>query len=154
MASKNRYLDDLKVGETWEGEPFEMTEAEIVRFASEYDPQPMHIDTEAATQGRFGGIIASGWHIAARVMREYVDTSPFGSTPMLGLKIDELCWLHPVRPGDRLTVSREIKAVTRSRSKPDRGTVETATTVVNQDGTVVMTFLNLIQMGVRPQPDA
>lgn len=154
MVITDRYLDDLNVGETWHGEPFEMTETDIVRFASEYDPQPMHVDNGAAAQGRFGGIIASGWHVASRVMREYVDTSPFGATPMLGLRIDELCWLHPVRPGDHLTVSREIKAITRSKSKPDRGTVKTATTVVNQNGAVVMTFLNLIQMGVRPRTGA
>lgn len=143
---RDRYLDDLTVGETWEGAPFEISETEILRFAAEFDPQPMHLDPEAAAHGRFGGLIASGWHVASRVMREYVDTRPFGATPMLGIRIDELCWLRPVRPGDRLTVRREIVAVSRSASKPDRGTIRTATTVVNQHGETVLTFFNLIQM--------
>lgn len=142
----SRYLDDLKVGETWTGPPFVLSEAEILDFARAYDPQPMHVDPSAAADGRFGGLIASGWHVASRVMREYVDTAPFGDTPMLGIRIDELCWLKPVRPGDALTVRREIVAVARSHSKPDRGTIRTFTTVTNQHGEPVLTFFNLIQM--------
>ncbi|EJL25266.1 acyl dehydratase [Caulobacter sp. AP07] len=150
MAYPDRYLDDLRVGEAWEGEPFTISEAEIIAFAGEFDPQPMHLDPVAAARGRFGGLIASGWHVASRVMREYVELAPFGATPMLGMRIDELCWLHPVRPGDALLVRRELVAVTPSRTRPDRGTVRTATTVVNQDDVVVLTFFNLIQMPVRP----
>lgn len=146
MAHPDRYLDDLRVGEVWLGQPFEITEAEIVEFARTYDPQPMHIDAEAAARGRFGGIIASGWHLTARVMREFVDESPFGATPMLGLRIDELCWLKAVRPGDRLQVRREILEVVRSKSRPDRGTIRTATAVTNQAGETVMSFFTLIQV--------
>ena len=141
-----RYLDDLTVGESWTSEPFPMTEAEIVAFATEFDPQPMHIDKAAAEAGRFGGLIASGWHVASRVMREYVDVGYFGVTLMLGLSIDDLRWLRPVRPGDVLTVRREILAVAPSRSRPDRGTVKTKTWVRNQEGDVVMTFENLMQL--------
>lgn len=146
----DRYLDDLTVGESWEGAPFTITEGEIIAFAEQFDPQPMHIDRAAAAQGRFGGLIASGWHVASRVMREYVDLAPFGATPMLGMRIDELCWLHPVRPGDVLRVRRELVAVTPSRTRPDRGTIRTATTVTNQDDVVVLTFFNLLQMFARP----
>ncbi|WP_091734817.1 MaoC family dehydratase [Phenylobacterium immobile] len=146
MAHPDRYLDDLKVGEVWLGQPFEITEAEIIEFARAYDPQPMHIDPEAAARGRFGGLIASGWHVASRVMREFVDESPFGATPMLGLRIDELCWLKTVRPGDRLRVRREILEVVPSKSRADRGVVRTATTVTNQDGELVMSFFTLIQV--------
>lgn len=145
----DRYLDDLTVGEAWTGQPFTLTQAEILDFARLYDPQPMHVDPEAAQAGRFGGVIASGWHVAARVMREYVDTAPFGATPMLGMRIDELVWLKPVRPGDALTVTREIVAVTPSRSRLDRGTIRTFTTVANQHGETVLTFFNLIQMPAR-----
>src|SRR5690606_17537741 len=98
----DRYLDNLTVGESWEGEPFTITEAEIIAFAKQFDPQPMHIDPVAAAEGRFGGLIASGWHVASRVMRDYVDAAYFGATPMLGLSIDDLRWLRPVRPGDTL----------------------------------------------------
>lgn len=151
MAHPDRYLDDLQVGEVWLGQPFEITEAEILDFARVYDPQPMHIDPEAAAQGRFGGLIASGWHLTARVMREFVDESPFGATPMLGLRIDELCWLKAVRPGDRLQVRREIIEVARSKSRPDRGTIRTATLVTSQGGEPVMSFFTLIQVPTNAQ---
>ncbi|MBB4100716.1 MaoC family dehydratase [Sphingomonas kyeonggiensis] len=143
------FLEDLAVGQVWHGGPIEMREADIVRFASEFDPQPMHIDVDAAGKGRFGGLIASGWHVAALVMRDFVDKAPFGDTPMLGLKVDDLQWRHPVRPGDVLSVTREIVDVTRSRSKPDRGVVSMRMTVANQDAVVVMSFLNLIQVPAR-----
>ena len=142
----DRYLDDLSVGESWTGEPFTMTEAEIVAFARQFDPQPMHVDKAAAEAGRFGGLIASGWHVASRVMREYVDAAYFGDVPMLGISIDDLRWLRPVRPGDTLKARREILAVTPSQSRPDRGTVKTKTWVSNQDGDVVMSFENLMQL--------
>ncbi|HUH23412.1 MAG TPA: MaoC family dehydratase [Brevundimonas sp.] len=141
----DRYLDDLTVGESWTGAPFTMTEAEIIAFAEQFDPQPMDVDKAVAAAGRFGGLIASGWHVASRVMREYVDAAHFGATPMLGISIDDLRWLRPVRPGDALTVRREILALTPSQSRPDRGTVKTRTWVRNQDGDVVMTFENLMQ---------
>lgn len=130
-----------------------MTEADIIRFASEYDPQPMHIDAAAAASGRFGGIIASGWHVASVVMRDFVETAPFGSTPLLGLKIDDLQWRVPVRPGDLLSITREVVDIARSRSKPDRGVLTMRMTVTNQEGAVVMSFINLIQMPVRPDID-
>ena len=142
----DRYLDNLTVGESWEGEPFTITEAEIIAFAKQFDPQPMHIDPATAAAGRFGGLIASGWHVASRVMRDYVDAAYFGATPMLGLSIDDLRWLRPVRPGDTLMARREILAVTPSQSRPDRGTVKTKTWVRNQDGDLVMTFENLMQL--------
>ena len=142
----DRYLDNLTVGESWEGEPFTVTEAEIIAFAKQFDPQPMHIDPATAAAGRFGGLIASGWHVASRVMRDYVDAAYFGATPMLGLSIDDLRWLRPVRPGDTLMARREILAVTPSQSRPDRGTVKTKTWVRNQDGDLVMTFENLMQL--------
>jgi len=143
------FLEDLAVGQVWHGGPIEMREADIVRFASEFDPQPMHIDAAAAEKGRFGGLIASGWHVAALVMRDFVDKAPFGDTPMLGLKVDDLQWRHAVRPGDFLSITREIVEVTRSRSKPDRGVVSMRMTVTNQDAVVVMSFLNLIQVPAR-----
>ncbi|MDG2534417.1 MaoC family dehydratase [Sphingomonas sp. HITSZ_GF] len=144
------YLDDLEAGMRWQGGPIDMVEADILRFATEFDPQPMHIDPAAAAAGRFGGIIASGWHVAALVMRDFVERAPFGETPLLGLKIDDLQWRHPVRPGDRLDILREVIEVTPSRSKPDRGTVLMRMTVTNQAGIVVMSFLNLIQLPTRP----
>lgn len=143
------FLDDLEIGQSWQGGPVRMTEADILRFAREYDPQPMHIDADAAKKGRFGGLIASGWHVAAVVMRDFVETAPFGSTPLLGLKVDDLQWRIPVRPGDILSINREILAIAQSRSKPDRGTISMQMTVTNQQGELVMSFVNLIQIPAR-----
>lgn len=150
MEKTSLYLDDLHVGDTWTGGPVVVSEEAIIRFATEFDPQPMHIDPAIAAQGRFSGIIASGWHIASLVMRDFVDAQPFGETPLLGLRVDALQWLNPVRPGDTLSIHREILAVNRSRSKPDRGTVEMKMTITNQNGDVAMSFLNLIQMPAKP----
>ncbi len=152
--STSLFLDDLQIGQQWYGGPIAMTEADIIRFATEYDPQPMHIDTAAAASGRFGGIIASGWHVAAVVMRDFVDAAPFGDTPLLGLKIDDLQWRLAVRPGDVLRITREIVEIARSRSKPDRGMLTMRMTVTNQDDAVVMSFTNLMQMPARPVLDA
>lgn len=154
MAVRSLFLEDLQVGQTWTGGPVEMTEADIVRFAREFDPQPMHVDPAAAAAGRFGGLIASGWHVASVVMREFVDSAPFGDTPLLGLKVDDLQWRRPVRPGDRLTITREIVDVRRSDSKPDRGVLTMRMTVANQAGEEVMSFVNLIQIPARSNGEA
>lgn len=150
MSENWVYLDDLKVGDAWDGGPIVFTEDAIIAFARAYDPQPMHTDPASAAHGRFGGIIASGWHVAALVMRDFVDKRPFGDTPLLGLSVDQLQWRKAVRPGDTLTIRRELLAIEKSKSKPDRGTIQMKMTVTNQDGDVVMSFLNLIQMPARP----
>jgi acyl dehydratase len=149
MAEHLVYLDDVKVGDVFAGGPITLGEADIIRFAKEYDPQPMHIDPAGAAKGRFGGLIASGWHVASLVMRDFVETKPFGDTPLLGIRIDELQWLRPVRPGDTLTIKREIIEIERSKSKPDRGKVRMRMTATNQNGEVAMTFVNLMQMPAR-----
>lgn len=147
--SRQLFLEDVHVGDRWAGGPIVMDEADIIRFAEAYDPQPMHVDAEAAARGRFGGLIASGWHVAALVMRDFVDNNPFGDTPLLGLRIDELQWLKPVRPGDLLSIDREVLAVERSKSRPDRGTILMRMTVTNQNGETAMSFINLMQAPAR-----
>lgn len=149
-GNADRYLDDLAVGEVWTGGPIAVSEEAIIAFAREYDPQPFHIDPRAAVDSPFSGLIASGWHVASLVMRQFVDAKPYGSVPLIGMGLDELRWLKPVRPGDVLTVRREIVDIRRSASKPDRGVVRTAVTVTNQDGTPVMRFTTIIQMPARP----
>lgn len=145
----DRYLEDIVAGETSVGMPIAITESAIIAFATDYDPQPMHVDPDAARQGRFGGIIASGWHVAALVMRDFIDCALFGATPLLGVRTDALCWLLPVRPGDTLIAHREILEVTRSRKRPDHGRVLIATKVMNQSGAVAMTLETLIQIPAR-----
>lgn len=143
------YLEDLQPGDRWSGGPIVMTEADIIRFGREYDPQPMHTDKAAAEAGRFGGLIASGWHVASLVMKDFVETAPFGDTPLLGLQIDALTWQKPVRPGDVLNIERSLLTVDRSKSRPDRGVIRMRMIVANQDGDVVMSFENLIQIPAR-----
>ncbi len=150
MTKPDLYLDDFAVGFRWKGRPIPVEQDAIIRFAREYDPQPMHADPEISAAGRFGGVIASGWHVAALVMRDFVETSPWGATPMLGAEVDKLCWLQPVRAGDVLLAHREITELKPSRSRPDRGLVRIRTSVSNQNDQEVMTFSPLIQLPMRP----
>ena len=146
MRHTDRYWNDLSVGESWTSAPIRLTEEEIVAFAGQFDPQPMHVDPATAAEGRFGGIIASGWHVASLSMRAFVDTSPFGAVPMLGIRIDELCWHKPARPGDLLIVTHRIAELRPSRTRADRGNVVITTAMVNDRDEMVMSFTNLIQM--------
>jgi acyl dehydratase len=149
MANADRYFEDVPVGDTWTGEPILITEADIVGFASLYDPQPMHTDPAAAAAGPFGTLIASGWHLLALIMRPFAEARPFGATPILGMGVDELRWHQPVRPGDRLTVRREVISAKQSSSKPDRGVLKTLVEVTNQAGIKVMSFYTISQMPTR-----
>jgi acyl dehydratase len=149
-VAKDRFLEDVAEGEVSVDGPVEITEEEIVNFGKAYDPQPFHTDAAAAAEGPFGSLIASGWHLAALVMRQIVEAAPYGSTPILGMGLDELRWLHPVRPGDTLRIRREIVGVKRSASKPDRGVIKTRIEVTNQAGATVMTMTTLTQMPARP----
>ena len=145
-----RYLEDFEIGETWTSRPFEITQEEIVTYARQYDPQPIHTDPEAAAGGRFGGVIASGWQVAALSMRLFVESGGYGNTPMIGLGIDELRWRKPVRPGDVLTVTREVVGAARSIRRPQVGTIRTKVTMTNQDREVVLTMITLGQVPARP----
>ena len=146
--SKDVYLDDVQVGDEMQGGPIAVTLADVVAFAQAYDPQPMHTDAEAAASGPFGGLIASGWHVASLVMREFVLARPWGSTPMVGMGVDELRWLVPVRPGDTLRVRRTVIEVTRSATRP-RGVLKSRLEVTNQHGVTVMTMTTLASMPTR-----
>jgi acyl dehydratase len=149
MTEADRYLEDVHPGEASTGGPILVTEEEIVAFGRAYDPQPFHTDAAAAAAGPFGSLIASGWHVAALIMKQLVDSRPYGNTPLLGMGVEELRWLHPVRPGDRLMVRREILSTARSSSKPDRGVVRTRVDVTNQSGRTVMALTTVTQMPAR-----
>ena len=137
-----RYFEDFRLGEAWESQPTSVTADEIASFGSSFDPQPMHTDAVRAAAGPFGGLVASGWHIAAISMREFVKAGGYGATPMVGLGIDELRWRAPVRAGDTLVVRREVAELRRSSTDKMQGIVRTRVTVRNQDGTVVMSLVS------------
>ena len=149
MANLDRFLDDLTIGERWQGPPIEISEAAIIAFGNDYDPQPFHIDVEAGRASAFGSLIASGWHIAAVVMRAFVDSKPYGATPVVGLGVDQLRWLAPTRPGDNLTIVREVVEILPSKSNPGVGTVRSHVGVTNQAGVEVMRFDVLTRMPAR-----
>jgi acyl dehydratase len=145
-----RYFEDFSVGETWTSKSVVMTEQDIIRYAREYDPQPIHTDPEKAAAGRFGCVIASGWQIAALSMRLFVEAGGYGETPVVGVGIDELRWRRPVRPGDTLRVKREVVATEQHKTRPEFGVIKTQVTVLNQQDETVMSLVSLGQVPGRP----
>ena len=142
----DRWFEDYVPGTTTEHGPISVTEAEVVEFAERFDPQPFHVDAAAAADGPFGGIIASGWHTCALMMRLFAreHLSPASSLGSPG--VDELRWVRPVRPGDELTLRTTVQAARLSRTRPDRGIVTTGIEMVDRAGEVVlrMTALNMV----------
>ena len=135
-AASRRYLDDLKAGDRFVSAEHALDEAQIKAFALQFDPQPFHLDHEAAKDTLFGGLAASGWHTAALTMRLLVG----GGLPLAGGIIGaggEISWPKPTRPGDVLQVHTEVVSVTPSRSRPDRGMVVVRSETRNQQGDVV-----------------
>lgn len=136
-----RSFDDLAAGETIDLGATTVTEDEILAFARDFDPQPFHVDPDAAAGSPYGGLIASGWHTCALFMRLLAtgflnDTVSYGSPG-----IDELRWPRPVRPGDTLSGTFEILEARPSASRPDRGILRSRGTLTNQDGEPVLTCL-------------
>src|SRR5260370_38925077 len=108
------WFDDLALGMRCKSAEKRVTREDIKRFASEFDPQPYHLDEAAAQKSLFKGLAASGWHTAAIAMRPAVEARPFGPHPLLGLGVDELRWLAPVRPDDGLHLEGDVVALTPS----------------------------------------
>jgi len=144
--TEDRYFEDYVPGAVFEYGEVRVEEAEILDFARRFDPQDMHVDSEKAARGRFGGLIASGWHTGAMMMRLLADNFLPKAASLASPGIDELRWLNPVRPGDVLRISVSVLEATPSRSKADRGMVRTLIEVLNQDGKVVMSLkpMNII----------
>jgi acyl dehydratase len=151
---RSRYFEDYRPGMVLEFGAVRVDRDEVIEFARRYDPQPFHVDEQAAARGPYGGLIASGWHTGSLVMRQLVEhyLSPAASLGSPG--IDELRWLAPVRPGDTLTMRVTVLETRRSQSKPDRGLVRAQMEVLNQRREVVMSMKALNFTLCRPAPDA
>jgi acyl dehydratase len=149
-----RYLEDLTVGETWTSEPVTIEAADVIGFGREFDPQPFHTDPDAARAGPFGGLIASGWHLASLAMRLCVNARLFGETPIVGVGADELRWLQPVRAGDTVHVKRELVEIQTFPDKPKRGVAKARIELVNQRGEVAMRLYGLTSIPRRPAEGA
>ncbi len=130
---------------------FQVSAEEIVEFARRYDPQPFHVDPEAAVHSAFGGLVASGWHTAALYMRRFAEGVLLRSASMGSPGVDEVRWVKPVRPGDTLRARVTVEACIPSRSKPDRGIVKTLGEVFNQQGERVMYLRAAGILGRRPR---
>ena len=145
-----RYLEDFAVGQTFGSGRLVVEEARIKTFAAEFDPQPFHIDAEAACRSLFGGLAASGWHTAALTMRLLVesDIKPVGG--IIGAGFDELRWPRPVRPGDELRVESEVLEVRPSKSRPEQGMIKVRTTTLNQNGEPVQISVGNLVVPRRP----
>jgi len=126
-----------------------VSKEDILRFAAEFDPQPFHLDEEAAKDTIFKGLAASGWHTAAIAMKLATSCKPFGPHPLLGAGVDDLRWTQPVRPGDALHLEGEVVELTPSRTKP-QGIARVKWTAYNQHGEAVYTFTPIAIVPRRP----
>jgi acyl dehydratase len=149
----DRYLEDISVGLTFRSAPLRIDADQIKRFAGEFDPQPFHLDEEAARGTIFRGLAASGWHTAAVTMKLLVESDFRPAGGIIGAGFDELRWPRPVRPGDELHVEVEVIDVRPSRSKPDQGLVKVRTTTLNQNGDVVQLSVGSLVVPRRARPD-
>ena len=137
---KERFFEDFSPGEVTEFGDYLITEEEILEYARRYDPQPFHVDREAAAESMFGGLIASGWMTGSIMMRLLVEhfISPISGMGSPG--VDEVRWPKPVRAGDRLSVRITTIEAKRSQSKPDRGIIQVQQEMINQHGDTVMSL--------------
>jgi acyl dehydratase len=149
-----RYWEDFAVGETADLGSCTVTEDELLAFARKYDPQPFHIDREAARRSIFRGIIASGWHTCALMMRLSVEAARQEEAAASGSPgIDSCRWLKPVRPGDELTGRTEVLETWPSRTRP-LGFVRRRVEMINQQGEVVMAIVGISMYQRRPEAPA
>jgi acyl dehydratase len=144
------HLDDFAPGQVHRLGRRTVSRDEIVAFARDWDPQPFHLDEQAASASIYGGLIASGWHTACVFMRLFADGLLNRAAAMGSPGIDELRWLKPVRPGDTLEARLEVLEVRPSRSRPDRGIVRLRSVLTNQDQEEVLSFIGNVMFRRRP----
>ena len=143
------YFEDFQPGTRIESKGYTLTESDIIDFALRYDPQPFHIDAEAAAESPFGGLISSGFQTLAISFRIFYQTGVLSECSRGSPGIDELRWLLPVRPGDTLHVIAEVEEARASKSNPARGIVRIAYETQNQRNEAVMTFTSIHILALR-----
>lgn len=151
-SSGSLYLDDLHVGQIFTSGSYVMEEARMKSFATEFDPQPFHLDEAAANGSVFRGLAASGWHTAAASMRLMEDGELKIAGGLIGLG-GEIAWPRPTRAGDTLRVNSEIVEIVPSRSKPNQGIVKVRNATLNQNGEEVQVFTAKLLVFRRPAPN-
>jgi acyl dehydratase len=145
-----QHFEDYAIGRKYGSGRVRVDEGEIKEFAARYDPQPFHLDEQAARGTLFGGLVASGWHTAAMTMRLLVDGEFRPAGGIIGGGGDEIVWPRPVRPGDELRVESEILALRLSKSRPGFGVVKVRTTTYNQADEEVQIFTANLIVPCRP----
>jgi acyl dehydratase len=149
--TSDRYFDDLNVGDRFESAGLTITESAIIDFATQWDPQPFHLDAEyARTEGAFGGLIASGLHTTCATLRLWLTDRILIASSIGSPGVEQIRFLRPVRPGDTLRVTTELLELRPSASRPDRGTVRIRHTTSNQRGETVLTMDTLVIVRRRP----
>lgn len=147
------YFEDFEACQVFAGASTITLDAESIKsFAAEFDPQPFHLDEEAAGRSIFSGLAASGWHTSAVTMRLLVDSDLRVAGGLVGLGVEELRWPRAVRPGDELRVEAEVLEVRESKSRPQQGLVRVRITTLNQRNEVVQVSVNTIIVPRRPVP--
>jgi acyl dehydratase len=136
-ATPGRYLEDFSVGQTFGSGRLVVDATRIKSFAAEFDPQPFHLDEQAAQDTIFRGLAASGWHTAAMTMHLLVESEIRPAGGIVGAGFDEFRWPRPVRPGDELRLESEVLDVRPSKSRPEQGLIKVRTTTLNQNGEAV-----------------
>ena len=150
VPREQRYFEDYIVGAAFEYGPVSISEADIVAFAKLYDPQPFHVDPQAAARSPFKGLIASGWHTMSLMMRLFVEHYLSAVASLASPGVDEVRWLRPVRPGDQLTLRITVLEAKPSRSKPDRGMVVSLLEAFNQEGDKAASVKAMNLLAMRP----
>ena len=145
-----RYFDDFQIGQSFASGTLRVDKEQIKRFASEFDPQPFHVDEVAARSTIFGGLAASGWHTTALTMRLLVSSELKIAGGLVGAGLDELRWPRPVRPGDELHLESEVIAVRPSSSRPGQGVIKMRTTTFNQKNEPVQIMIANLVVPARP----
>jgi len=145
-----QYLEDFAAGQSYGSGRLRVEEERIKSFAAEFDPQPFHLDAEAARRSFFGGLAASGWHTAAMTMRLLVQSEFKPAGGIIGAGFDEFRWPAPVRPGDELHLDIEVLEVRPSKSRPNQGMVKVRTTTRNQKGEAVQVSVGNLVVPRRP----
>jgi acyl dehydratase len=145
-----QYLEDFAAGQVYRSDRLQVDKGQILAFATQFDPQPYHLDEELARSSVFKGLAASGWHTAAVTMRLLVDSDFRPADGILGVGLEDLSWPRPVRPGDELRVDCEVLEVRPSKGRTDRGMIRVRTTTFNQNGQPVQIFTGNLLVPRRP----
>ncbi|HYC03841.1 MAG TPA: MaoC family dehydratase [Azospirillaceae bacterium] len=146
---RDLYFEDLKIGDRFETAGITITRSQIIDYALTYDPQPFHLDEEAAKSSIFGGLVASGFMTAALTFRLFRDTGVLTAANLGGAGGEDLVWPNPVRPGDTIRAVVEVLSKQQSRSRPERGRVRFGYTTLNQHGQIVLQMTLIHIVGLR-----